>query len=245
MIETFLLLFSAGLMLAAAVPDPKDVTLNWLRLAGILALALLALSGYFYVRGDLPRSALTSWLYGLMIGLVLAQLAFAQTDVRRTQRLCAGLAFLTGVYLPLAVTPDWISSLASNVGIAAVVGLALMDMLLGHAYLTASRMTMRPFMRLNTALAVAIAYRILCIAAAMFILRQRPIEFFVDRYGLFLFTRILVGLVVPGIFIYMAHDCIKRRATQSATGILYVAGLLLLIGEIIALYLSRETNLPL
>jgi hypothetical protein len=42
----------------------------------------------------------------------------------------------------------------------------------------------------------------------------------------------------------MAHDCIKRRATQSATGILYVAGVLIFIGEIIALYLLRQTGLP-
>ena len=63
-------------------------------------------------------------------------------------------------------------------------------------------------------------------------------------YGLYIGTRWLVGLLVPAIFVYMAHDCIKRRATQSATGILYVAGVLIFIGEIIALYLLRQTGLP-
>ena len=52
-------------------------------------------------------------------------------------------------------------------------------------------------------------------------------------------TRWLVGLLVPAVFVYMAHDCIKRRSTQSATGILYVAGVLIFIGEIVALYLVR------
>ena len=52
------------------------------------------------------------------------------------------------------------------------------------------------------------------------------------------------ALVVPAIFIYMASDCIKRRSTQSATGILYVAGVLVFIGEMIALYLVRVTGLP-
>ena len=63
-------------------------------------------------------------------------------------------------------------------------------------------------------------------------------------HGLYILTRWLVGLAVPAVFIYMTHDCIRRRATQSATGILYVAGVLIFIGEIIALYLLRQTGLP-
>jgi hypothetical protein len=57
-------------------------------------------------------------------------------------------------------------------------------------------------------------------------------------------TRWAVGLGVPAAFIYMAHDCIRRRSTQAATGILYVTGVLVFIGEIVALYLLRETGLP-
>jgi hypothetical protein len=63
-------------------------------------------------------------------------------------------------------------------------------------------------------------------------------------FGVYMLTRWLVGLAVPAVFVYMAHDCIKRRATQSATGILYVAGVLIFIGEILALHLVRETGLP-
>ena len=72
-----------------------------------------------------------------------------------------------------------------------------------------------------------------------------PIELFWARFGLHIGTRWLVGLVVPAVFVYMAHDCVKRRSTQSATGILYVAGVLIFIGELMALYLVRETGLPL
>ena len=63
-------------------------------------------------------------------------------------------------------------------------------------------------------------------------------------HGLIIATRWFVGLLVPLIFIYMAHDCIRRRATQSATGILYVCGVLVFIGEICGLNLLRETGLP-
>ena len=36
----------------------------------------------------------------------------------------------------------------------------------------------------------------------------------------------------------------RRQADKPGTGILYVAGILIFIGEIIALYLLRETKLP-
>ena len=72
----------------------------------------------------------------------------------------------------------------------------------------------------------------------------RPVYLLWGQYGLLILTRFLVGLAVPAVFVYMAHDCIKRRATQSATGILYVAGVLVFIGEITALYLVKATGLP-
>jgi hypothetical protein len=56
-------------------------------------------------------------------------------------------------------------------------------------------------------------------------------------------ARYLVGIVVPGVFTYMIHDCVKRRANQSATGILYVAGVLVIIGEGAALALQSATGL--
>src|SRR6185369_11949554 len=134
---------------------------------------------------------------------------------------------------------------ASAVGIAAMTGLGLMDMLLGHAYLTASKMTIAPFARLNAFLAGTLIWRaIVSIGVTLAILHFHPIYMLWGEHGLFILTRWLVGLAVPGVFIFMAHDCIKRRSTQSATGILYVAGVPIFIGELIALYLVRATGLP-
>ena len=73
---------------------------------------------------------------------------------------------------------------------------------------------------------------------------QHPVENLWPWFGLYIMTRWLVGLAVPAVFVYMAQDCINRRSTQSATGILYVAGVLIFIGELIGLYLLRETGLP-
>ena len=266
--ETFLILLAGGVMLAAAVSDPEAVTLHWLRLAGIIALSVCGLGVFFYLRRG-PEADVPVFFRRIQLGLIVAtvlailgQLAFVQVAWRRTQRMFAAAAFVLAVLAGVNVLHELMVARGTAVrlgpkplavglqtlacaGVAAVSGLALMDMLLGHAYLTASRMTIAPFRRLNGALAAALAVRaVSALGLVLWLQSRRPVEMLWGIYGLYAGTRWLVGLVVPAVFVYMAHDCIKRRSTQSATGILYVAGVLLFLGEIVALYLVRETGLP-
>ena len=248
MAETFLILLAGGVMLAAAVSDPNKVTLNWLRLAGIVALSVGGLAVFFFFQRDAGNRGGGTLMAAIVA--VLGQLGFVQVAWRRTQRALAALAFVLAVAAgvsfhgrmePLSVAVR----LASCAGVAAMTGLALMDMLLGHAYLTASKMTIAPFRRLNLWLAGAIGVRtVTAVAGPLLLNRWRPVEMLWGVYGLYMLTRWAVGLAVPAVFVYMAHDCIRRRSTQSATGILYVTGVLVFIGEIVALYLLRETGLP-
>jgi hypothetical protein len=266
--ETFLILLAGGVMLAAALSDPRAVTLNWLRLAGIIALCVGALAVFFHAQRE-TAAFLSPFYRRLQLGLVLAallavmaQLGFVQVAWRRTQRAFAAAAFvlavlaganiLHGLMVPVGSAvrfPPKALSVAlqtwSCAGAAAMTGLALMDMLLGHAYLTASRMTVAPFRRLTMALAVTIVVRaIVAVGGVLALDRWRPLEMLWGIHGLYILTRWLVGLGVPAAFVYMTHDCIRRRHTQAATGILYVTGVLVFIGEMIALYLVRETGLP-
>jgi hypothetical protein len=262
MAEAFLLLLAAGVMLAVAVPDPRDVTLNWLRLGGIIALALIGLSWYFgrdtHVVGRVLR-----YRHAGMAVLVLGQLGFAQSAWRKSQRVVALTAFLAGCWLvtktfeltkaisvqelphPGYVLRVRMADVLTNAGVAAMTGLVLMAMLLGHAYLTASRVTMRPFRRLSTWLIGVMILRILCAAGLTMLLQwRRPIAGLWPVHGFLIVTRWVVGLLVPFVFALMAHECIGRRATQSATGILYVAGVLVFIGELIGLNVAWQTGLP-
>jgi hypothetical protein len=247
--ETFLILLAGGVMLAAAVSDPKQVTLNWLRLAGIIALSVGALAAFFYFQRESGQRDGGTVLAAALVA-VLGQLALVQVAWRGTQRALAALAFALAVaagvvLLGKATASAAVIRIASCAGIAAMTGLALMDMLLGHAYLTASKMTIAPFRRLNLWLAAVIGVRtVTAVAGPLLLNRWRPVEMLWGVYGLYMLTRWAVGLAVPAVFVYMAHDCIRRRSTQSATGILYVTGVLVFIGEIVALYLLRETGLP-
>ncbi len=254
--ETFLILLAGGVMLAAAVSDPYQVTLHWLRLAGIIALAIAGLSMFFLIRhpGEAPTVPLVGTIFS--VAAILAQLAFVQLAFRRTQQVLAWVAFFYAIYVgqtylrpgnwqQLNLWRGFLVPYASSVGIASMSGLALMDMLLGHAYLTASKMTIHPFRRLNTILGGAILWRaIFAVGGVLLTNALAPIYMLWGYQGLFILTRWLIGLVIPAVFVYMAHDCIRRRSTQSATGILYVAGVLIFIGEIVATYLVRATGLP-
>ena len=262
--ETFLILLAGGILLAAAVSRSVDVTLHWLRLCGVLALAMSGLSLFFYFARDAHPADLSPLLRNVQVGLLLAtivliigQLGFVQVARRRTQRVIAWAGFVAAVLagsnllhemmIPYGTAvryPPKLLSMAlqtvAAAGVGALSGLALMDMLLGHAYLTASKMTIAPFRRLNFCVAGLLVARFLLAAAATSLI---PRDAWM-RDGFFVITRWLVGLLVPAMFVYMAHDCIKRRSTQSATGILYVAGVLIFVGEIVALYLVRSTGLP-
>lgn len=228
-------------MLAGAISDPRAVVPGWLRLGGILALAMAGLAGYFAENRT-----------GVFVtaGAVLVQLALVQIAWRRAQRFFCFAAFVcavaTGTLWLQQARPASLVIYAVACIFASVAGLALMDMLLGHAYLNAARMTMSPFRRMNLALAAGLLGRALVSVGISLLLQSLdPIEMFWSLHGLYIGTRWLVGLALPGAFVYMAHDCIRRRSTQSATGILYVACVLIFIGEIMGLYLMRQTGLPL
>src|SRR5687768_15303698 len=104
MVEAFLMLLAGGVLLAAAVSDPTQVTLNWLRLAGIIALSVAGLSLYFWLTRE--NAVETPVVFrsvhrGLVIATftcIVGQLAFVQVARRRTQRACAFAGFVVAVF---------------------------------------------------------------------------------------------------------------------------------------------------
>jgi len=237
-------------MFAAAYSDPRQVTLQWLRLAGILALSMTGL-GMFFLAQRTGGAGRGLWLGSVALAvLILIQLVGAQTGRLWLEQLAAGFAFLWAVVLGASLTRvppirQIDIGYGTAAGVSILIGTVLMDMLLGHAYLTAAKMTIAPFRRLNFVLGMMILVRAVGLAVGVpWAYHYRPVYLLWGEWGLLIITRVLVGLAVPGVFAYMAHDCIKRRATQSATGILYVAGVLVFIGELLALYLTRATGLP-
>jgi peptidoglycan/LPS O-acetylase OafA/YrhL len=99
MLETFLILLSGGVMLAVVISNPREVTLNWLRLAGILAMVFLGMgvAAFFFRRETMGRDLLIASL--IAVAGILLQLAFAQTAKRGAQRLSGGVAMMATIAL--------------------------------------------------------------------------------------------------------------------------------------------------
>ena len=268
MIPVMLLMLAGGIGLAQAVSDPKAVTLQWLRLGGLIAVTLLAVAvaAIYPQRAEIDFPSIALIIAAVAVPSVV-QLMATQLAARTVQRVAAGVFFLAcagvvtwwafgllkmkyamdqaGIGRPpeLPGAGDGAILFICVAASAGLLGGFLMTMLLGHAYLTAgNEMTQAPFRRLVFMLALLLVLR--TVSSVVFGL----VPYLADPPTggklwpmMMIVTRYLVGVVVTAVFTYMVYDCVKRRANQSATGILYVATVLIIIGEWTALTLWERT----
>ncbi len=266
-------LLAAGITIAQWLSAAEAVTLRWLRLGDLISLSLLALGIVSLASGaveDLDSAPLQ--IAVLPVGLFIASachLILVQSAKRAAARALAALTtaafaagtftllsnsnpgvltpLLTGGLAPYSVADRALLTIALLIA-AWLLGGSLITMLLGHAYLTAGgEMTFRPFLRLTRALAAGLLLR--AALAAAFALPPwlevvNAAETPQTWNSLLVTVRFLVGIAVPLVLVLMAASCVKIRSYQSATGILYVAGILILIGELTALSLIEDTTLP-
>lgn len=135
---------------------------------------------------------------------------------------------------------DWFTS-----GLA--LGSIITAMLLGHWYLNSPGMRMAPLERLLLLIALALALRavwsgggaILEVLHASGSGRQLRTQFY-----LFLALRWLAGMVGPAFMTELTRRTLLIPNTQSATGILYAATILVFIGELCSRLLSVATTYP-
>ena len=268
MLSVVLLMLAGGIGLMQAVSDPRQVTGRWLWLGGIIATCLVAIA----VTADLVRSKdpLSGALVVVAVPFVVQALAAARAraGLQRWASVIGYFAACATIVLllwgswnawPLAESapgPLPMAMLVLTVALASGVGGGLlMAMLLGHAYLTAGgTMTQAPFLRLVVVLGVLLALRgaaALSLGLVPWLGRAPEAAIGSQVFGggspamwntLLVTVRIVVGLLVPSVFLYMTYDCVRRRANQSATGILYVASVLALLGEGTALALYQTTG---
>jgi len=146
--------------------------------------------------------------------------------------------------LPLGVLTDLTSIL--------LLGAAASAMVLGHWYLVVLDLPITALRRLTVLLAVALALR----TGAVGLVLAGPVHAgFADARavaaglwspdGVFVWMRVLFGLAGPLSLLWFVWKTVEIRATQSATGILYVELFLVLAGELLAKYLRVAAGFPL
>jgi hypothetical protein len=210
-----------GLTVAATVSLRETATtLSWIALGLSLFLA-----GCGSLAWSLERAPGGSTLIVLTVGSLTAALGISSASVAESG---ATYRFL----------PNELSS-------AVLLGAATSAMLLGHSYLIAPGMSLRPLFRLLGAILAALGMRAVLCGAGLRLWTTEHSLVTLDDVTLLLPLRWGLGLLLPAILGAMAWQTAKIRSTQSATGILYVVVIFTFLGELISQLLFRMTDVTL
>lgn len=216
-------------------------------LHGALAFALLLLACLVRPAGLPPAAAAAATV---LMGLY-ALAAHAGFAGRARPLLAAGAvggAWAMGRVALLAPRPSgdaWTIAGASLGGL--FFGAALLTMNLGHWYLISRSLPFRLLSRgaaLFAALAGARAALLLAAVAAAPDRQGLEALLSLERDALFFLFRILWGIVGPMALSYFIWKTADMRSNQAATGLLYVALIFVLIGELLSSYLTVATGFP-
>lgn len=254
---TFLIQCAAGCYLVIGISDMRRSGWRYLRLMAIVA-AAFAFGGLllFAKSAALDMATLLSSTGIALMLLLVSGLAWLfvnagqQENVTRLQRIVALAAATVGVAALVLLERDAAPATSMAVIISSLLGAALLGactcgMLLGHRYLTDTQMPIAPLRRLTqiylTVFAVRTAWALantLPVWMTDFYPKESPLFF-----QIVLYTRLGVGLAVAAVFAYMIWDCVRRRATQSATAMFYLSMVLIFFGELAAQFLMRTEGL--
>ena len=254
---TFLLfsqLAVGGLISIALVPDPAGK--RFFRFCGVCCAILLAAA---LSVSSVPFEVAV-WLGICLIatGPFIFLIQQDQFSIARKALVvaagagCVGLA-ANALLVSSPEMPMWVSaaSVVYQISGAAFIGSVIFGMTLGHWYLIVPTLPIGPLRKLTLLMIVTTGLRtvLLIVVLVLGASSQIPeiaatIDSFSRLAGLFFWARTLFGILGPIVICYMTWETVKLNATQSATGLLYVATILVLIGETMSLYLYHSTHLP-
>ncbi|HEY7818174.1 MAG TPA: hypothetical protein VIG29_08150 [Vicinamibacteria bacterium] len=190
---------------------------------------------------------------GLSLVAFVWYVTLARGENRRPMALLAAAAAILVLVLtagPGASTATWVA-IVSSLSAALLLGAVAVTMILGHWYLVIPSLPVTHLQNIVKVHMASMVVRIAVVAAAVFVaiatwepgLGPNFRQYVFSVSGVFFWQRVLFGLVGPALLSYMTWETAKIRSTQSATGILYVAAVLVIVGEGTALALMRATGL--
>ena len=244
-VALFLLEASAGTSLLLVLFPHRVIGGGFFALHGLCAAVFLALAMAAGIRDAfllaVPALAL------LIVYTLLARVGRqrqAMPWLAASSALQAGLLVRAFGALAPAIAPWMIGS--GFLG-ALLFGSVLLTMNLGHWYLV-SRSLPRTLLFGAAILytAAASARALYLAAAALLVARSGGWEALtsLDRDLLFFLFRIMWGIAGPVALSYFVFQTAKMRSNQAATGLLYVALIFVLVGELLSAYLTVLTRFP-
>lgn len=253
---------AAGILLVLSIPPFRELGRFFFAFNAGLSFAFLCLSAPFRpgplrILAERPPQraggdSLASLAAAVALALVFAYVAALYAPGGRTAKSLLAAAAASAL---LATAVDgwraagpagagWVFG-ANALAASALLGSVIVAMNLGHWYLVRARLSASHLVRLALAMAAAVGARAVLSAAGLLSAAARsPLgarafmeTMAVDR-AVFFWPRLFFGLFGPAVFAYMVYETARIRSTQSATGILYIAVIFVMMGEFLARYLS-------
>jgi hypothetical protein len=245
MLATFCFRLAWGLVGSLLIFSSREVNPRFYRIQFLSAWCLIAAAG-------VSLRAAWGWWLGLSLAAslgatLLGAIAWSVEGCRGGRvAIILSLGILTGTLAAngVEVSDADLSGalLLDELTSAAVLGTATSAMLMGHSYLITPTMALTPLLRLLSALAICLLARAGMAGAALWFFTTKHSLAILDEPVLWLPLRWGLGLLGPVILGWMARAATQLRATQSATGILYVVVIFCFLGELTSLLLHRETG---
>jgi hypothetical protein len=152
--------------------------------------------------------------------------------------------------LPLLMAARWAAPMnALSAGL--LLGSVSMGMLVGHWYLNVPGLDIKHLRRMTWFLAACLVLRIFLGLASLLTSVPTSASGEISPWrvagiheAFYFWQRVGIGWVAPAALTFMVDRTVKIRSTQSATGLLYVAVVLVLIGEMISRFLYVALGIP-
>jgi hypothetical protein len=182
------------------------------------------------------------------LGLLRARAYLASLAIGLAGVITAALTLKPPGFGPIAVTGYALSAIFSS----AVLGLASGGMLFGHWYLIDPNLPvdyLRTIVRLLGIALVAELIVLLAVVATMGLFgghaSSQAVANLFDADAVLLGMRMVLGPVVSIILAWMTWQTLKIPQTMAATGLLYIAVMSVLVGELMGRFILFRTALPL
>jgi hypothetical protein len=256
----FLFRLTFGVAAAMGLTPSRHVTSGFFRvhlwvLLGVQTLAALAIYSGRPAK-TASEVAGSVWTWQLTLAIAAAIVSYLGAVIWMYERRTAGkialwlvaALALAGCLAPLPLSDKPLAMQAADRATGGLLlGLVTTAMLLGHWYLNTPTMQLAPLRRLIVLLAAAVALRMLVSGSGLaleLIYHATAHERAFTSWLLFVSLRWLAGLFSVLGLAWLTWQTLKIPNTQSATGILYAAVILVFIGELCSQLLSAEATWP-
>ncbi len=243
LLALFLIDAAAGLYLFLPLVGRRNAGVKFYRMIFVIGGVLALCASVAHAMAGRRDLALADSAVAVLTVLTYVVLRYPKRLIFKASAGLLGAAYLVAAVLAYhaAVRPSHIAwSIAGALASTALLGSVNLAMLLGHWYLVVRGMPIDPLKRLTVATLVATIAKIALVAIVIAVAGPPAV-----LKDIFFWMRAGWGLLGPLALYPMVWGTVKIRSTMAATGILYVDVVAVVIGEVLAGWLSALAHVPL